>query len=55
MTDREKVIKGLECCLEKECKGGGCPYSEEGSKCDYLLYDALSLLKEKEEEHHDGN
>lgn len=52
MPDREKVIKGLECCIKESdslysnpCKG--CPY--EGKECiDRLKADALALLKEQE-------
>lgn len=67
MTNREKVIKGLECCLRyaqteyltlKECEG--CPYSEVitmGTTCSTLaplLTDALELLREQEREEDDG-
>ena len=55
MTDREKVIKGLECCLTDNpsvCEG--CPYLETGClenvksfKHD-ILRDALELLKARE-------
>lgn len=59
MPDREKVIKGLECCVFPVSKGfpyqshiadGGCeviecPYRDD---CDQLLLDALELLKEQE-------
>ena len=54
MTDREKVLKGLECCAatnSDECRK--CPYSDE---CwidslygiSHLAGDALALLKEQE-------
>lgn len=55
MADREKVIKGLECCSEMsgdECQK--CPYSSEclGVNCPvgmpHLANDALELLKEQE-------
>ena len=54
MIDREKVIKGLEICLEDEyCNG--CPYEENCFDPDtdnpwgsYLKRDALALLKEQE-------
>ena len=50
MPDREKVIKGLECCTsEQACKG--CPYSqsETGHLCSFnCLHDALAMLKEQE-------
>ena len=50
MNDREKVIKGIECC-NKPNNHDDCPYNEE---CHYnvcthkLLADALALLKEQE-------
>lgn len=50
MLEREKVIKGLECCTsEQGCKG--CPYnqSENGHVCTFnCLHDAVVLLKEQE-------
>jgi len=54
MADREKVIKGLECCqLAYECKPyERCPYSNgyECGDCDInqLHYDALAMLKEQQ-------
>ena len=58
MPDREKVIKGLECCsnhiIGTSCKK--CPYEEEKdcegsfSCTDELAHDALALLKEQEAE-----
>lgn len=56
MTDREKVIKGLGCCISGNtaiCKRVGCPYAEEhdgiGDTCiDHLMADALALLKAQE-------
>lgn len=52
MTDREKVIKGLECCAQmagEACRK--CPYTNEcedglfaGSA--HLAADALTLLRE---------
>lgn len=54
MPDRERVIKGLECCL-KETKSldnepcGECPYGAAGGGCiDQLHAEALVLLKEQE-------
>ena len=52
MIDREKVIKGLECCLKESdhlysnpCNG--CPY--EGQECvDRMKADVLFLLKEQD-------
>jgi hypothetical protein len=50
MIDREKVIKGLECCAA-DCVDG-CPYEKieaEGWNCTTLLCrDALELLKAQE-------
>jgi len=53
MIDREKVIKGLECCEKDEdffiC--GECPYIEDKFGFDCLrkmCRDALAMLKEQE-------
>lgn len=55
MTDREKVIKGLECCSMMsgdECRE--CPYGHECRDTDlpygmpHLAADALALLKEQQ-------
>ena len=56
MIDREKVIKGLECCIrhgENAEVGCGrkdeCPYEQNGLKCWLdLNRDALAMLKERE-------
>ena len=54
MTDREKVIKGLEWCMNEkhDCyREKGCPYENEGEDigCKYALHrDALELLKVQE-------
>lgn len=58
MADREKVIKGLECCVrhgenaEVGCgRKNECPYEANGLKCWLdLNRDALTLLKEQEHE-----
>ena len=48
---REKVLEGLECCIEKGwCKGDtGCPYWRESEwhfdDCKQMLKDIQSLLK----------
>lgn len=61
MPDREKVIKGLEYCTLQARKGwpyepeitksgceiSACPYI---GKCGDMLFDALELLKEQEQE-----
>ena len=44
MPDREKVIKGLECCCS-DCNRELCPYSKCGDCEGTLLYDAHALLK----------
>ena len=51
MPDREKVMKGLECCIdinaESSCRE--CPYyNHERCDPDDVLRDALALLKEQE-------
>ena len=51
MIDREKVIKGLECCAKDNCTITDiCPYGKEdaGSCIERLCADALALLKEQE-------
>lgn len=51
MIDREKVIKGLECCTEYCDDETGCPYSvyeADGFECqEKLREDAIALLKEQ--------
>lgn len=55
MIDREKVLKGLECCCQMNgnvCRTE-CPYSDEciENECvgtAHLCANALELLKEKE-------
>lgn len=51
MPDKEKVIKGIECC-KAACGAGNCPYWNgsmiDGSCMLKLHADALTLLKEKE-------
>lgn len=53
MVDRQKIIKGLECCKEA-CAIGGCPYWNgsiiDGSCMLKLHADAISMLKEQEPE-----
>lgn len=50
MNDREKVIKGLECCIkcdpDDKTRCGECPY--EGACLNRLKADALALLKAQE-------
>lgn len=54
MTDRKKVIKGLEMCI-KDIECTGCPYEEECFDVtddrqfgESMMRDALTLLKEQE-------
>lgn len=48
MVDKQKVIKGLECCAyKKNCNE--CPYFKGNATCmDDKDKDALELLKEQE-------
>lgn len=48
MTDREKVIKGLEIHLKPNSRCAGCPYPNNGLCGDQLYRDALALLKAQE-------
>ena len=48
MTEREKVIKGLEIHLKPNSRCVGCPYPNNGLCGDQLYRDALSLLKAQE-------
>ena len=45
--DREKVVKGLECCADS-CRHG-CPYADDDDCESALCADALALLKEQAE------
>lgn len=40
----EQIKKALECCIEGECDG--CTYDEQTACKEYLLTDALALIKE---------
>lgn len=49
MADRQKVIKGLECCMIPS--GGGCddcPYVGKGICQELMGEDAITLLKAQE-------
>lgn len=52
MTDREKVIKGLEVCVDRvsgKYTCNECPYEIDGNYCEInLAKDALALLKKQE-------
>lgn len=57
MPDREKVVKGLECCIGygiEDIPGcEDCPYNDMGDTCERMrpLYeDAIALLKAQEPE-----
>ena len=46
MTELEKVIKGINCHIKKDCRENACPYACVYA-CEFvLLNDALELLKE---------
>lgn len=52
MPDREKVIKGLECCIDPlKARCPECPYYpcyDQETTSEQLLADALELLKGQE-------
>lgn len=53
MIDREKVIKGLECCSAQDrrvafCHEYDCPYRDYEECPENLMRDALALLKAQE-------
>lgn len=57
MSDREKVIKGLKCCVDRptsELVCEMCPYKQHyiqgaATQCfDILLQDSLDLFEEQE-------
>ena len=50
MANREKIIKGLECCtnISMKCEEEKCPYWKNDDCSDDLMRDAISLLKEQE-------
>lgn len=48
MTDREKVLKGLEMCASERIQCRDCPYRPDGVKCDkQLMTDAIRLIREQ--------
>lgn len=49
--DREKVIKGLECCTSQYTRCDICPYWVHPGVpyCTEMKRDALQLLKEQQE------
>jgi len=52
MSDREKVIKGLECCMSEKICNSLCPYRGQCDDGGYYyskaIEDAIALLKEQE-------
>lgn len=52
MPDREKVIKGLEVCVNRvpgKYTCNECPYEIDGNDCELnSIRDAIALLKEQE-------
>lgn len=47
MKDPEKVIKGIESCLNQGyCVDNFCPYETHENCIDVLLKDALELIKD---------
>lgn len=52
MADREKVIKGLECCMSEKICASQCPYKGQCDDGGYYysraIEEALSLLKAQE-------
>jgi len=52
--DREKVIKGLECCTSGNRCSGNCPYDDEYDDFDdctsELAKDAIETIKEQQAE-----
>ena len=52
MNEREKVIKGLECCMAEKICTSKCPYKGQCDDGGYYyskaIEDALSLLKAQE-------
>ena len=54
MADKQKVIKGLECCIvrnpDDRMRCSDCPYRDPGTYClNRLKHDALAVLMEHEE------
>lgn len=45
--NREQIIKALECCAEQEVCGT-CPFEGKCGGMEYLLDNALSLIREQE-------
>ncbi len=56
LMDKEKIIKGIDICLQRFRCGEDCPYyNYEKIGCmEQLREDALALLKEQEDEYENG-
>lgn len=51
MPDRDKIVKGLECCTQYYVDCQNCPYKnyqKVGSCCSVLMIEAKEILKNKE-------
>lgn len=49
MTDREKIIRALECCTGYCCEEIGCPYFDTEDDCEEKWRDdAIAFLKAQE-------
>ena len=46
MKNYEKVVNGLEQCLNRAVECEGCPYEENCNTCMAMKADALALIKE---------
>ena len=50
MTDKAKVLRGLNCIADRHISCGGCGY-KDNPLCFYeVAEDAITLLEEQEEE-----
>lgn len=53
MTDRERTIRGLECCsVLRKCAQQSCPYIDDYTCTTSLARDALNLLREQDTVEH---
>ena len=48
MEKLEKVIKGINCHIKKDCRENACPYADVYTCVVVLLDDAMELLKEQQ-------
>lgn len=49
MEDLEKVIKGLNCHINHDCRDNSCPYAINDACASDLFLDAIEMLKEYKE------